>query len=67
MRKLERLERGENIELFRKKSWDSKEVREAVKNSLSYAGIPYVEKPDGIYVCSEDYHDACKALQIVAV
>jgi hypothetical protein len=65
--KLERLERGENVELFRKKSWDSKEVREAVKNSLSYAGIPYAEKPDGIYVCSEDYYDACRALQNVVV
>jgi hypothetical protein len=65
--KLERLERGENVELFRKKSWDSKEVREAVKNSLSYAGIPYAEKPDGIYVCSEDYSDACRALQNVMV
>jgi hypothetical protein len=65
--KLERLERGENIRLFRKKSWDSKKVREAVKNSLSYAGIPYAEKPDGIYVCSEDYYDACRALQNVMV
>jgi hypothetical protein len=67
LRKLERLERGENVELFRKKSWDSKEVREAVKNSLSYAGIPYAEKPDGIYVCNEDYCDACRALQNVVL
>jgi hypothetical protein len=65
--KLERLERGENVKLFRKRSWDSEEVREAVKNSLSYAGIPYAEKPDGIYVCSEDYSDACRALQNVVV
>jgi hypothetical protein len=65
--KLERLERGENVKLFRKRSWDSKEVREAVKNSLSYAGIPYAERPDGIYVCSEDYYDACRALQNVVV
>jgi hypothetical protein len=67
LRKLERLERGENVKLFRKRSWDSKEVREAVKNSLSYAGIPYAEKPDGIYVCSEDYYDACRALQNVVL
>jgi hypothetical protein len=65
--KLERLEKGEQVTLLRKRSWDSKEVREAVKNSLSYAGIPYAEKPDGIYVCSEDYHDACKALQNVVL
>jgi hypothetical protein len=65
--KLERLEKGEQVILLRKRSWDSKEVREAVKNSLSYAGIPYAEKPDGIYVCNEDYHDACKALQNVVL
>jgi hypothetical protein len=65
--KLERLEKGEQVILLRKRSWDSKEVREAVKNSLSYAGIPYAEKPDGIYVCSEDYSDACRALQNVMV
>jgi hypothetical protein len=65
--KLERLEKGEQVTLLRKRSWDSKEVREAVKNSLSYAGIPYAEKPDGIYVCSEDYSDACRALQNVVV
>jgi len=67
LRKLERLEKGEQIILLRKRSWDTKEVREAVKNSLSYAGIPYAEKPDGIYVCSEDYSDACRALQNVVV
>jgi hypothetical protein len=67
LRKLERLEKGEQVILLRKRSWDSKEVREAVKNSLSYAGIPYAEKPDGIYVCSEDYCDACRALQNVVL
>jgi hypothetical protein len=67
LRKLERLEKGEQVILLRKRSWGTKEVREAVKNSLSYAGIPYAEKPDGIYVCSEDYSDACRALQNVMV
>jgi hypothetical protein len=67
LRKLERLERGEDVRLLRKRSWDSGKVRKAIKNSLYYAGIPYAEKPDGVYVCSEDYSDACRALQNVVV
>jgi hypothetical protein len=67
LRKLERLERGEEVRLFRKRSWDSGKVRKIIKNYLYNAGVPYAEKPDGIYVCSEDDHDACKSVRIVVV
>jgi hypothetical protein len=58
LKKIERLEKGEDVTAIWKKGYGDRLVWNFTKQALCHEGIPYVEKKDGLYVCKEDRHDA---------
>jgi hypothetical protein len=59
--RLEALEKGEGIRLVAKRAWGP-DYLGSVRNRLLWAGIPFKETREGIYVCREDYGCAVKAI-----
>jgi hypothetical protein len=58
LKKIERLEKGEDVTAIWKKGYGDRLIWNFTKQALCDEGIPYVEKKDGLYVCKEDRHDA---------
>ncbi len=61
LRRFEALERGEGTRLATRREWGPSYFR-FVRERLLWAGIPFKETGDGIYVCREDYGNAVKAI-----
>ena|GEM_PF-1790582 len=59
--RLEALERGEGVRLVARRVWGP-DYLGSVRNRLLWAGIPFKETREGIYVCREDYGCAVKAI-----
>jgi len=61
LRRFEALERGEGARLATRRERGPSHLR-FVRERLLWAGIPFKETRDGIYVCREDYDNAVRAV-----
>lgn len=59
--RIEALERGEGVRLATRREWGPSYLG-FVRERLLWAGIPFKEAGDGIYVCREDYGNAVKEI-----